>query len=340
MNSLFPIIVSASRSTDIPAFYSQWFISRLRAGYCLWYNPFNRQAYKVCFEKTKVIVFWTKNPKPLMPYLKELDERGLHYYFQYTMNDYQKEGLEPNVPKVESRIETFKELSKMIGKEKVIWRFDPIIMTETLTPREILKRIWHIGNRIKGCTDKLVFSFVDVEAYRKVQNNLMKDTPYFSQQTILQAEPNDNQRQELIEGLVKIRDKWKEEGWKISLATCAESVDYDKYGIEHNRCIDGELMKRIFSDDEDLVYYINYGKERDKQLSLLDEQEKIKTPKQMKDKGQRTACGCMVSKDIGEYNTCIHGCVYCYANSSKEIAKKNYEQAKATGFKAETITGK
>lgn len=140
--------------------------------------------------------------------------------------------------------------------------------------------------------------------------------------------------------MVKIRDKWKEEGWKISLDTCAESVDYDKYGIEHNRCIDGELMKRIFVDDEDLVYYINHGKERDKQVTLFYEKEKIKTPKQMKDKGHRKACGCMISKDIGEYNTCIHGCVYCYANSSKDIAKKNYEQAKENDFKSETITGK
>ena len=125
------------------------------------------------------LCFWTKNPKPIMPYLHILDEMGIHYYFQVTLNDYTKDGFEPNVPSVEERIETFKRLSDNIGKEKVIWRFDPLIITPTIGPRELLTRIWHIGNKLKGYTDKLVFSFVDVKAYRKVQNNLVKETVFF-----------------------------------------------------------------------------------------------------------------------------------------------------------------
>ena len=82
-----PIIISASRSTDIPAFYARWFFNRLDKGYCVWYNPFNRQKMYVSFGRCKVIVFWTKNPKPILPYLKELDKRGIHYYFQVTLND-------------------------------------------------------------------------------------------------------------------------------------------------------------------------------------------------------------------------------------------------------------
>ena len=119
-----PIIISASRSTDIPAFYAKWFFNRLAKGYCVWYNPFNKKPMYISFKNVKAIVFWTKNPKPILPYLKELDERGIHYYFQVTLNDYVKEGFEPNVPSVEQRVETFKQLSEMIGKEKVIWRFD------------------------------------------------------------------------------------------------------------------------------------------------------------------------------------------------------------------------
>jgi len=317
-----PIIVSASRSTDIPAFYSKWFDNRLKKGYVVWYNPFNQQPIYISFSNCKVIVFWTKNPKPLITYLKELDERGISYYFQYTLNDYEKEKFEPNIPTLAKRIETFKELSALIGKEKVIWRFDPIILANEITPRELLTRIWRIGNELKGYTDKLVFSFVDVKAYRKVQNNLVKETESFTKENLGIAEPTQEQITEIVEGLVKIREAWNKDGWNISMATCAEEVDLNKYGIEHNRCVDGELMKQIFSHDKDLVYYLNYGKLPEKGLFG----EELSVPlKQvnMKDKGQRKICGCMVSKDIGMYNTCSHNCVYCYANTSRKVVKDN-----------------
>src|SRR5574344_3150016 len=119
-----PIIISASRSTDIPAFYAKWFFNRLAKGYCVWYNPFNQKPMYISFKNCKVIVFWTKNPKPILPYLHELDKRGIHYYFQVTLNDYIKERFEPNVPSVYERVETFKELSSIVGKERIIWRFD------------------------------------------------------------------------------------------------------------------------------------------------------------------------------------------------------------------------
>ena len=96
-----PVIISASRSTDIPAYFAKWFINRLEKGYCVWYNPFNQKPSYVSFAKTKVVVFWTKNPAPMIPYLPELDKRGIHYYFQVTLNDYEKENFEPNVPKLE-----------------------------------------------------------------------------------------------------------------------------------------------------------------------------------------------------------------------------------------------
>ena len=91
VDAMAPVIVSASRSTDIPAFYSKWFFERLKKGYCVWFNPFNQKPSYVSFKNCRVIVFWTKNPKPILPYLHELDERGIHYYFQVTLNDYVKE---------------------------------------------------------------------------------------------------------------------------------------------------------------------------------------------------------------------------------------------------------
>ncbi len=321
-----PVIISASRSTDIPAFYAKWFFNRLAKGYCAWYNPFNiNQKIYISFARCRVIVFWTKDPSPIIPYLPELDKRGIHYYFQVTLNDYEKEGFEPNVPSVAKRIETFKKLSQLIGKEKVIWRFDPLIITPQHTPRMLLTKIWHIGNELKGYTDKLVFSFVDVKAYRKVQSNLVKETPFFNKENVEQAEMTDAQRTEIVEGLVKLRDIWKQDGWNLQLATCAEEIDLEKYGIEHNRCIDGELMKRIFAEDEELVYYLYTGKmpERDMFGEIPPIPEKQKN---LKDKGQRKICGCMISKDIGMYNTCRHFCVYCYANTSKEAVLRNKDK--------------
>lgn len=325
VEAISPVIVSASRSTDIPAFYAKWFFNRLVKGYCAWYNPFNQQKMYISFKKCKVVVFWTKNPKPILPYLHELDERGIHYYFQVTLNDYEKEGFEPNVSSIDDRVETFKKLSDMIGKERIIWRFDPLIITPNITPRDLLKRIWYIGNKLKGYTDKLVFSFVDVKAYRKVQNNLVKETTIFTKEDVGNAEANYSQKIEIVEGLQKIREVWHENGWDVEIATCAEDIDLETYGIKHNRCIDGDLMKRIFADDEELVYYLHTLRwpERDIFGNLPPLPAKAR---KVKDSGQRKVCGCMVSKDIGMYNTCRHFCVYCYANTSKECVLNNKDK--------------
>jgi len=320
-----PVIISASRSTDIPAFYAKWFINRLKVGYCVWYNPFNQKPMYISFAKTKVVVFWTKNPEPIIPFLPELDKLGIHYYFQVTLNDYVDEGFEPNVGPIDYRVEVFKRLSDAIGREKVIWRFDPLIVTPHLSARQLLTKVYHVGNQLKGYTNKLVFSFIDVKAYRKVQNNLIKETPYYSRETVASAEPSGNYLFELVEGLAKLRDHWKEEGWDLALATCGESIDLEKYGIEHNCCIDGELMERLFSDDKELVYYLRTGKLPEPDLfgNFL---EIPTVRKNLKDKGQRKVCGCMISKDIGMYNTCRHLCVYCYANTSKEVVLRNKER--------------
>lgn len=325
VEAMAPVIISASRSTDIPAFYARWFFNRLERGYCTWFNPFNQQKVYVSFSRCRVIVFWTKNPRPILPYLHLLEERGIHYYFQVTLNDYTAEGFEPNVPSVKERVDTFRELAQMVGHERVIWRYDPLIVSPSTSPRELLRRVWNVGNQIKGCTDKLVFSFVDVTTYRKVQSNLVKETPYFSKESVDQAEASTAQRQEIVEGLTKLREAWANEGWPLTLATCAEDIDLDQHGIEHNRCIDGELMERLWPEDKELVYYLRTGRWPERNLfgdlpPLPDKR------KNMKDPGQRKACGCIMSKDIGMYNTCRHFCVYCYANTSKDVVLKNKDK--------------
>jgi hypothetical protein len=191
-----------------------------------------------------------------------------------------------------------------------------MILTEHITPREILKRIWNIENQLKGYTDKLFFSFADIgEFYKKVEYNLKRAN-------IAYKEWNYQTMSEIAEGLVKIREHWQQNGWSITLSTCAEQIDLQQFGIEHNRCIDGELMKQIFSEDKALVHYLNYGKMPLKG-DLFDNANTPLSPEKLKDKGQRKSCNCMISKDIGMYNTCPHFCVYCYANTSKEVVLKN-----------------
>jgi len=318
-----PVIISASRSTDIPAFYSEWFIERLKKGYLKWKNPFNGVPLHVSFKKTRLIVFWSKNPKPIIKHLDYLDDNNLNYYFQYTLNDYSKEYLEGNVPNLESRIDTFIQLSEIIGKDKVIWRFDPYILTDAIGVDELLKRTEYIGNRLKNYTSKLVFSYADIKTYKKVQNNLRKDSiPYL--------EFNDRTMNELALGLTELNKNW---GFEIG--TCAEKIDLDKYNIIHNKCIDDDLMIKLFSKDNLLMDFLGVKIEAP---TIFDPNIKITKTRNLKDKGQRIACGCIMSKDIGQYNTCPHECVYCYANTSKEIAIKNYKAHKKNP-NSETIIG-
>ena len=305
-----PIIISASRSTDIPTFYSDWFVSRWEAGYIKWTNPFNGQPLYVSFKNTRLVVFWTKNPRPMFKHLDYLDKNIPNYYFQFSLNDYDKEKYEAKVPSVESRIKTFKELSQRLGKKRVVWRYDPLILTKDIDVNELLRRVKNIGNQIHEFTEKLVFSFVDIDIYRKVENNLKKeDVPYIEWTT--------QNMEEFAKGISQIN-----KDWGLQLGTCSEKIDLDKYGIVHNKCIDDDLMIDLFSHDSQLMDFLGV---EIKQPDLFSDGEIIKT-RNLKDKGQREDCGCIMAKDIGQYNTCPHECNYCYANTSKEIAKKNYKR--------------
>lgn len=167
-----PLIISASRATDIPAFYIDWFFRRLAKGYVRWRNPFSGQDSYVSFRNTRFIVFWSKNPAPLIPYLPMLKERGIGCYVQFTLNDYEAERLEPNVPPLMQRIDTFRRLADALGIGGVVWRFDPLVLTDKITIDSLLEKIAHIADALVGYTEKLVFSFADIESYKKVSRNL------------------------------------------------------------------------------------------------------------------------------------------------------------------------
>lgn len=275
-----PVIISASRATDIPAFHIEKLIESMKKGYTEWMNPFNGKIIYISFSKCRAMVFWTKNPKPMMEYLEYIDKTIKNYYFQFTLNDYEKEGLEVNMPSLEERIFTFISLSEKIGREKVIWRFDPLIMTDQINVGDLIEKVWRIGSRLQYHTNKLVFSFVDVEGYRKVETALRrKGIRYipFSEEDKL--------------GIAKeLANMGSALGLKV--ATCCEDISLDHLGIDHNKCVDDVLLRKLFPEDKDLMDFLAIAK---------------------KDNGQRKGCGCIKSKDIGRYGTCLHNCIYCYA---------------------------
>ena len=308
-----PIVISASRSTDIPAFYSDWLIQRIKEGYVKWKNPFNGVPLYVSFINARLFIFWSKNPRPMLKHLDFLDEKIKNYYFQYTLNDYDIDNLEPNVPKVQTRIDTFIELSERIGKNKVIWRFDPLILTDTIGVEELLRKVENIGDQLKNHTEKMVFSFADIRLYRKVQNNLRSNG-------INYQEFNESRMNEFALGLQQLN-----KSWNFEIGTCAEKIPLEKYGIIHNKCVDDELMIKLFPHDIKLMDFLGV---KITPPDIFNPIGSIENKKNNKDKGQREFCGCTFSKDIGEYNTCPHLCEYCYANASKEIALKNWNHHK------------
>jgi DNA repair photolyase len=288
-----PLIISASRATDIPAFYSDWLIDRFEQGYCTKINPFNRKTELISLKNVRFIVFWTKNPENIIEKLSFFDNKHIKYYFQFTLNDYDNEKYEQNLVALSERIKIFKALSEKIGKEKVIWRFDPLILSDEINIVTLIQKIITLGNEINHYTNKLVFSFVDLK-YKKVLNNLFRNNLNFRSFTT----------EEKFEFAKKISEH-NLKNWGLNISTCAEEIDFNKFSINKNKCIDYELILKLAGDDEILFKFLQ---------KLIN--------KNLKDIGQRKLCNCIFSKDLGSYNTCRHFCVYCYANTSKEIVLK------------------
>lgn len=276
------MILSVSRRTDIPNYYSEWFMNRIREGYLYVRNPMNtHQISKIDLspELVDCIVFWTKNPEPMLFRLEELD--AYSYYFQFTLTGFGAD-MEWHVPDQKIMIPIFQKLSHKIGREKVIWRYDPIILTDKYNPEYHLKIFEHIAGELQGCTSKCVISFVDL--YTKIQKNMRDFHAFFLKEKELLI---------FARELSAIASRYD-----MKVATCAEAIDLSSCGIEHNCCIDKELIEQIIGCK------MTVGK----------------------DKNQRKECGCVESIDVGTYNTCKNGCQYCYANYSMESVAWNGKQ--------------
>lgn len=281
-----PMIISASRRTDIPAFFAEWFFNRLRAGFCTVRNPFNaKQVSTISLAPADVdaIVFWSKNPAPLLPRLKELDAMGYRYYFLFTLNDYPKE-LEGELPSIEKRIETFKALSAEIGPDKTVWRYDPIIISNQTPAPWHRERFERLCAALAGQTRRVITS--PLEFYRKTERNLAP---------LAQAgwafEKNSLGPEDLLRFMARTA-----ESAGMEIFSCAQERDLSPLGIKPGKCIDGALLERLFG------LGLNYKK----------------------DSGQRPACGCVRSRDIGANDTCVHNCRYCYATQNYPLAQKRF----------------
>lgn len=274
------MIISASRRTDIPNYYSEWFYNRIKEGFVYVRNPRNaRQVSRIDLSEDVVdcIVFWTKNPEPMLSGLDEL--AAYHYYFQFTLTGYGKD-IECHIPhKRKEMVPVFQKLSARIGKRRAVWRYDPILFTKKYTPEYHLRAFQAIAEGLNGYTEKCVISFADL--YVKNRKNMEEIGCY---------NLNGADLQEFAKEISKIAGR---NG--IKAGSCAEKIDLEGCGIEHNCCIDKELIESIIGC-------------------------RIKAEK---DKNQRPECGCIESVEIGAYDTCRNGCKYCYANHSREKVMKN-----------------
>lgn len=224
------MILSVSRRTDIPNYYSEWFLRRIKEGFLYVRNPLNpHQVSKIFLSPDLVdcIVFWTKNPADMMSRLDELHD--YKYYFQFTLTGYGKD-IEPEIPdKRKELIGTFRKLSEKIGSEKVIWRYDPIFFSEKYTPEYHIKAFTEIANHLNGYTRKVVISFVDL--YAKTKRN----TAGVNIKKI--------QNNEIIEFSGKMAEIAKEN--HLEITTCAEQIDLREVGITHGSCIDKDLIEQL-----------------------------------------------------------------------------------------------
>lgn len=223
------MILSVSRRTDIPAFYSEWFFNRIKEGFVDVRNPMNIHQVsriKITPEVVDCIVFWTKNPKMMLSRLDEL--KDYKYYFQFTINPYDKQ-IESGVPVKAEVIETFKELSKKIGANKVIWRFDPILITDKIDVAYHIKYFEELAKRLEGYTTRCVISFVDL--YKKTVTNT---------KPLNMREPDESEMRQLAENHVEIAKKHN-----MQVLSCAENINLEAQGVEHGCCIDPHLIEEF-----------------------------------------------------------------------------------------------
>jgi hypothetical protein len=281
------MIISASYKTDIPTFYGEWFIHRLRAGYCKAVNPYGRQVYRIDLSRQTVdgIVFWTKNAGPFLPHLNEVRDRGYPFIVQYTINGYPR-ALETSVVDAKRSIEYAHHIQAKFGSAVVVWRYDTILLSSLTTPEFHLRHFEQLAAALKGSSDEVVISYAQI--YRKTKRNLdvAAKEHGFSWQ-----DPTANDTHALTSELLRIATR---HGFRLSI--CSQKAMLVP-GASEARCIDAVRLSAVGA----------------KSIAATI-------------KGNRPDCQCFQSRDIGEYDTCPHGCVYCYAVQNRDVALSRFRK--------------
>ncbi|NVK18647.1 MAG: DUF1848 domain-containing protein [Methylocystaceae bacterium] len=274
------MIISASYKTDIPAFYTPWFINRMKAGFCKMVNPYNLQAYKISLkpEDVQAYVFWSRNYHHFLDQ-NVLDQLGRPFVCHMTVLNYPRH-LDQSVIPADKAIGQMKEIARTFDKRAVVWRYDPIVMSDETDADWHLQNFRQLATELTGVVDEVIVSFV--QFYRKTQRN-------FAAQGVLAQDPSVFEKQDLIKKLHGIA-----QGCGMELTICAQpELLCDP--IQPSACIDVVRLESL-----------------------------SKAPLMVKRKSHRAECGCASSKDIGDYNTCPHGCLYCYAVEQRDLAKERY----------------
>ena len=280
-------IISVSRRTDIPAFYGNWYMQRLKEGFTGVVNPYGGRKYIVSLKPQDVtcFVFWSKNFNPFVENLRTIDRMGYKFYFNYTVTAL-PDVFESNVER-KAAIESLKRLSRMFSSQHINWRFDPIIISNVCSREYFIKAFEELASELDGFVERCYISFVT--EYGKVKRNFAE-----------------------LEKTEGVQVKRCSESFKIDLANELSDIA-ENYGIrmfsccgdylvndriQKGHCIDGSVIESLFFS-EGLIY---------------------------KEKPTRKECGCTESTDIGTYDTCPHGCIYCYANVNKQRAIKSFRK--------------
>jgi hypothetical protein len=281
------MIISASYKTDIPTFYGQWFMNRLREGNCRMINPYNRQVIDVSLKNEDVdgFVFWTKNIGPFMKHLPEIRRRGFAFVVQHTINGYPRE-LEHSVVDDGKSIENVRQIAQEFGPRTCVWRYDPIVFS-SLTPEDFHRRNFEqIARKLSGAVDEVVVSVAQV--YRKTQRNMDVAAGKCGFSWV---DPGIEAKRKLLRELVGIA-----RGNGMALGVCSQR-ELVVEGAAEAQCVDARRLGDLSG-------------------------KKIVA----KVKGNRPECVCHQSRDIGEYDTCPHGCAYCYAVRDHDLAAARFRR--------------
>lgn len=272
------MILSIDFRTDIPAFYSDWLINRFNEGYVYFRNPsYPNTIHKIVLDEKHIegIMWCSKNYLPILDRLHIITDR-FPSIFHYTITGYGKD-IEPNVPNLESTIDTFKKLSSMYGKGRVIWRYDPILFTKEWTYNQHIKNFQHLNKELSKYTRRVVINFISV--YEKVKRHMPE-----------LVDISNNEKANLVHDFVNLSN--------ISLQTCGNGLQFkDVEGVEVTGCLDEHALNLIG------IY-----------------------PKSPKKNEVPWGCLCYPNTCIGEYNTCLHKCKYCYASSDFDKCDENHQK--------------